>query len=872
MTTPKFHRLTDTKFATGDYVRTGYNSPIPNAVVDWLNNPPGDTTQAPASGPIVNAGNPYNGSYLIGGKEDAVDAYANRSAAALGRDIDDIDDSVRRGIATLSSVAWTSPTPAVSTYTFAAGTIAYMGNGSAPAECIEIIDSSNYASLVGSGGQKIQPSTWTYSGAIDAAGFAEITSVTFNDVIPGGVSCLLFYGAKTAVAEIPRDALLRYLHSVPEISNVVQQMLLRLHAPVGSTLQEAWNATWDSTIAELTLSGLNDRYNCADHCEATDTVPYTVLQEVQAFDPGWPVPAVNLPGAGGWMVRRGMAPSSISLRTSGLPLETDKLNACWRAVIADAATAGGSVGYAVQGGRNTYSSDAERGAGFAAQLYHHPVKMLVGDWYSGDAYTVLPVGANATMLYSAGELTCTLTELTTWFTKDVDGVLRTGINTGVDMLEVIDHSGLEPAAKYWVIHRFIDQHTCVLRTLTGAVAPVGRVNGGYPAATTTTDVTLAWHSTAHSVSDGAAERRLQLAVQGGLYDPGHLEATSPANYGTAFYPGLPNVGVNSNYSSNHLQHFDIGVVSIYGNVLGQLLPQPPVKSGAAFPVPEPDVALFIGVKSPLVDTFGQTADVANAMVLSNGMAYFPKVFTSAIGCYDPLSSASMRVESHLIIDVPGSPRSVIYGTGGLTLHSDADNDKLKVTLDPDLLTLAHTSDLHARVPITVTNIGVCQNGELASDSQRWNPLPPFNVDVTGTTFDITVDPRLYSEVRFSEWSSTDPTDATVTVKLTADALQYTGMSGTQNDRATGLAGRVYRLGFAIDQGLLGGSQRTVNIVFAGGTSDIVIESFGPGFVILGETGTNHYLMLEITVFGNGANKKSYAVVRELFVHNHFLWS
>ena len=112
----------------------------------------------------------------------------------------------------------------------------------------------------------------------------------------------------------------------------------------------------------------------------------------------------------------------------------------------------------------------------------------------------------------------------------------------------------------------------------------------------------------------------------------------------------------------------------------------------------------------------------------------------------------------------------------------------------------------------------------------------------------------------------------MTVKLTADALQYTGMSGTQNDRATGLAGRVYRLGFAIDQGLLGGSQRTVNIVFAGGTSDIVIESFGPGFVILGETGTNHYLMLEITVFGNGANKKSYAVVRELFVHNHFLWS
>ena len=869
-----FHRLTDTNWLNGDYVRTGFSGTIPDVAVDWMNNDPtgATSTPAPAAGAINNGANPYVGSHFVGGKEDAADVYANRAAQALSNDIDDIDNSIRRGIATIGSTTWTAPSPATNIKTFSPPISVYVGSGTpVPAQYLEIVDSSNYASIVDSGGGKVYPTGWTI-GAIDAAGFAALSSITLSASVTPGTVCQMFFGTKTAVAELPRDALLSYIRSIPEISNLVQRLFLTLHAPVGSSLQELWNAPWDSTVAELALSGLNDRYKCADYCEATAPTPYADLGVIQSVDAGWAVPVANAYGAGAWIYRRGMAPTVISHRQSAVPLETDKLSACWRAVLVDdASTWGGSVGFAVQGGRNTFTGMNEKGPGFAAQLYHCPVRTNAADWFVGTAWTVVPDGAAAHVQYSGEDLICTLTDVGNWFSSSS----CTGINTGVDMLEVVDYTATPPTAKYWVIHRLVNAQTCVLRTLAGHTAPISRAQGGYPALPTVTNVTVTWHKLTHSISDGAAERQVQLNIQGGTYDPGQLALPSPANYGVSFYPGLPNVGLTSNYGSGLLQNFDIGVVSIYGNVVGQLLPQPPVAVGGLPPLPEPDVALFIGVKSPVVDAFGQTPSATFAMISSMGVAYFPKVFTGAIGCYDPLFSQVMRVESNVWVDTLDGDNTV-YGTGALALYSDyvARATALGIGIETDGIVLACPALTGARIPVILQDgLGVSFEKELSSGAQRWQPLDVFVVEIGASSIDVTVDPTQYSEIRFTAWSIPD-TVVGVTVHIPGASVATAGVA--TDDPASGLAGRIYRLAAAIDPSVNTGTTIQVDVDFVvDDVANVSVCTDGVQHIVSTSPTVNDYMLFELSVFGNRsavspADQQSYVQIRPLFTHNKFI--
>jgi hypothetical protein len=617
-----------------------------------MNNDPADpSTQAPADGAVVNPANPYVGTRFVAGTEDAVDVYANRPHNALSWNTDQLDNAIRRGIAKLERITWTVGAPTDTFSGFDPGTLVWTGAG-VPAQNIELVRQSDMSNLVTSVGGKVQASSWVVA-ADDAAGFGEITSVTFNETIPAG-TYYVFYGAKTAVAELDRDAMFAYLlHGIPQIAPKVQVLFQQLHAPVGSAWQQLWDDAWGTTIEELARSGLNERYGRSHYANALMTPnPYDT---VTAVDNGWPLSdSADTPGSGGWILRRGPAPTVVSNRVAGSPLLTDKLNACWRTVMSDAyATHGGSVGVAIQGARPLFDDSHQRGPGLAAQLTHRPCRMQLGEWYSTDGWTVIPDGGNASVTYGTvggnTELVCTLTDVGAHFFL-TSGGNYTAITTGMDMLELVDPA--DGTAKFWVINQLTDATHCTLRQLNGDLAPVGKANGGYVNGSPTT-VTVTWHTPISSTSDGAAERQLQVACANSLYDPGYLALPAPINYGTVFMAGLPYLGLTENMSTGQIQQFDQSVVSIFGSVVG------------GSPVPHPDTALRIGCRSATVDPLGQSAPTVYATILSNGFTYLPKLFVGAIGMYDVMAE-DITVESSLLF--PGVGSSIVLQGNNALLH------------------------------------------------------------------------------------------------------------------------------------------------------------------------------------------------------------
>ena len=795
----EFHRLVAP--VAGDYVRAGWSGGIPHAnFVDWMNNDPAApgpmNIPAPANGALSMAGNPYNGTFFVGGKEDAADVFANRAHAALASNIDQIDNAIRRGVAVIQRHVWAG---GAITFTFPIGTVVWVGSGM-PGNEVEIVNRFDMANLVTSVGGLLYASAWTI-GAPDAAGFATITDVTFNEaVLPG--QYYIYIGTKAGLAELPRDAMFTHLlHGIPQISPKVQVLLQQLHAPVGSLWQQNWDAAWGTTIEELALSGLNERYHrsrTANGLHLADD-----YAKVLAAEAGWVSPALaNTAGGGAWILRAGAAPTVVSSREVANPLATDRLNACWRAVMVDhPATGGGSSGFVVHGGRTSTESTRERGPGLFSFAHMKANRQSTADWYGAGGWTVIPDGGAAEVGYEVidgvTELVLHLDALGTarfWKFYNAPPAIPPGnysyVVTGFDTIEVVDPA--DGLAKHWLIYRMdpADDQKCILRSTSGKPAPVGKPSGGY-ANGVPTAVTCTWNSALCGASDGAAEQQLQLTRQVNEYLPGSYPLPCPSNYGFNVLGGpVPNLV--SHYGAGELQMFDQAIMSLY----------------ATTPTGAP--VLQWGTKQLILDGFGQTPPTAYGSLLSNGNIAGPVLFTSAIRPYnmvDPTAlvraECSMMFMDGTVLNVPALVANTLTSrTGTLELFPTQGDASHFLFLGPDAdLILVHNNPANPFHSLSFLgeSRGLHVVGMLGYYSREALERGKLEVDIAATpsTQDLFLD--LYSWVNVRSCAAGSPAELHLNVRALV----------AQSDHQ----GRIYTVYVSMDPAYFSGLTGLLNVIF-----------------------------------------------------------
>ena len=616
MASPHFHRLQDP--GALDY-RT-------SLAVDWINNTPGDPSQAPAATAIVGP-NPYAGSFFIGGQEDATDLYANRAHLALASNCDLLFDRIHRPVAYAKVLDWNPPS-AAGTYTFPTDERIYVGDGILRPGLFSLVCATNQAAVIADDGSEIRVLALTCDPP-DAAGFTTNVRLLFTAPVPPDARhYMLTYGACCSVAELPENSLsMAAVLAMVNVPNVVEYLLMKLHAPIGSTWQMAWDDAWSSTVFDLSNSGLNERYCRASDADIQHVTSADAWYRVNAANWGWPSGSLGGPGAGygSWVLRDGMALSAISLRQNATPLDTDKAGACWRASLQDASDSlGGSSGFMVEGAFPSFlgTGQREKNPGLTSFVHVKHNRMDATDWYASGAdaaWTVIGDGANATVTYFGGELVLTLGDPDNhfWRTLTVAGITGnfTSIATGMDMIEVL-YNG---QSKYWLLHQLdsVLGTQAVLRELGGSTAPAGVSSGGYPASVST-PVQIRWHSPLLSASDGAAENALSSALLAG-FTPGADVIPSPGFYGMMRL-GPPHTGAVPGTGQGIVG--DVGAGFFATNYLNCSL------------------ALAWGCRALVLDTNGQSTPNAYGCALGNGYLYAPKVFVDSVGKYDPFTAPS----------------------------------------------------------------------------------------------------------------------------------------------------------------------------------------------------------------------------------------
>ncbi len=846
----EFHRLAPPP-SGGAYVRSAWSGAIPQAgVLDWMNNDPATPlVQAPADGALANPANPYLGTYFVGGKEDAADIYANRAHRALAEGLDLTDNAIHRAIPFLGVVLWNVTVP-TDTYAFLAATPVYMGGLDAT---IRLVRADDYSQVMDSVGNAIHVLLNT-SDPLDAANFATNTVVQFTEALPVG-QYYVVYGAKNCVAEVP-ELFTSGLHGYVEISAKVERMFQMLHAPIGGPVAELWDSPWDTTIYDLALSGLNERYRRARQSDWVMGVgsDYAV---VSAIDLGWPgTNQWDAPGSGAWILRRGMAPTVLSKRATATPLETDKLNACWRAVLADDYnTHGGSVGVAVQGARPILDDGHQLGPGFATNLIHRPVRMTTTAWYAANSATTVPDNSAAFVQYEVPgpgpqtELTCDLQALNAHFSKTDGPITTSAVTTGYDMLELSDPLGEFPP-KFWLIHRLVNNTKCVLRQLNGDIAPVGEASGGYPGAPTVTNVNVTWHTILHATSDGAAERQLQVAIDNNQFWPGYAPLPSPGNYGTVFMAALPWLGVISNMSLNQFQQFDQGVVGIFGSVLGNPLAGASPAPGV-YPLPHPDIALQVGARNPLTNAFGQNTPSPFFTVLSNGYTYIPKVFVGEIGMYNP-GDPNATINCEAGFNAPWVWTDSMTATptvdDGLRFNTDWGNlvryvklNKAMTEIEMSTAAVAHDTNIRLVGGLqSLSALGGLGYGyrECLKPRHSNSPSSYVHVNVDNVAVECEVDLTENTYVMIDEWDLAG-NNATLTIKFLGQPLY---------DKYSSIVGKIFTLNVYFSPNLPAGT-RTLNITF--GEADAIVHVYAnTGTIVSGYDSTTHrYNSHYIDIYG-----------------------
>lgn len=238
----------------------------------------------------VLAAGPHAGSYFIGYGEDARSAATNRGLATLAKNTDHLDDLLHRDTAVLQRIEGTAVGP-VNSVTLPVET--FVGDVGVPNTVAGILtfiritdDQDN--DLSNSAGARVVVSA--IAGAAPGDGFSTASvTATISPAIPDGANYRIYYATRADAGELPPDVHVRFRLPAGQTPYNTQTVLRGLH---GNNL--AWNAGWTSTIYDLALSGINERYSRATAAVAVppDSYPIGGLN-------------LNVAGAGGWWIRTG---------------------------------------------------------------------------------------------------------------------------------------------------------------------------------------------------------------------------------------------------------------------------------------------------------------------------------------------------------------------------------------------------------------------------------------------------------------------------------------------------------------------------------------------------------------------------------------
>lgn len=438
-----FHRLTVPSYFGG--LPAGY---------DLINDPThvsvgGAGVAAIADGP--KNGGPNDGTYFCAFGEDGLSEHVNRPALALSENTDILDDVLRTSIPT---VTFSDATAVGAVSTIALTGEIYVGkngatNNQAQRNRLVRITDQNDNDLEVSGTKIIV--TLMHDGAstnvvgTQATGFRTNASVNVSPPIPTTTTYRVWYGVRnnfTNISQVDKGPLFEeQMRVIQNVSGEVRSLLRQIHSE--TSINQAWDAAFDSTIRSLASAGLNERYRRA------------TLQPA-----GFVTGDFNVAGAGNTIFRDGPA---VTIQTDNFTLTgaTDYRdpNAAALKIVNEAARSGTSAAIiGTQGGdiglwtetewRPTNASDTamfQRTASSGPALVQViPYDIREADFDGDDLLTFISpstatavlnpdsgggVTAVATIQCAVGQHFCLTTPV------------RTAIRLGVDMLEVVRADG-----------------------------------------------------------------------------------------------------------------------------------------------------------------------------------------------------------------------------------------------------------------------------------------------------------------------------------------------------------------------------------------------------------------------------------------------
>lgn len=258
-----FHRkTTPSYFISSGNLLAGY---------DYINNPGVDGTSG--SGAAVGAdgqksGGPNDGTYFMAFGEDATSTFLNRPSNALADNCDFIDDILNTSIPTYVSADATAVGAVV---TVALTGEIYVGVSGAPNDqdqrnrLVRVTDQDDN-DLEVSGTRVV--AILIHDGAsanvvgTESSGFRTNASVNFSPSIPDTTTYRVHYGVRNTYANISgvtKGALFEeQLRTIHNVAGEVRSLFRQIHSE--SSVNQDWDAAFDSTIRSLASSGLNERY------------------------------------------------------------------------------------------------------------------------------------------------------------------------------------------------------------------------------------------------------------------------------------------------------------------------------------------------------------------------------------------------------------------------------------------------------------------------------------------------------------------------------------------------------------------------------------------------------------------------------------
>ena len=489
-----FHRFTDPTWYGYATIPPGGSATQPgNKDYDRINIISGGTGtggSAPVDGVAAGGANP--GTYFVSFGEDAYSQAVNRGLAALAQNTDWLDDVIHRDLAVPSysdkiGTGATSFTLPSMTYLGPAGTT-LDADGIEP--FILIVDADGNEIVHQATNEKIRVTSITGYATSPSTPFATVViTCNLNHPIPNAVNYRVLFAMRRSLVNASEGAwVYPTLGNLAKVNATEQTLLKLLH---GNDL--AWNAAWTSTIYDLTLGGLNERYRRATTVYNSTGDGYTTF-------------AADTPGSGASFERDGISMRGYSTNESiggGSNIYTDPINAIWASYL-QSPFAAGDVGFYVEGARHYTDlgvSELRYSPGLSSFLYAARRANLGGLTGPASLRTYITENAAVTGATVSGDLVVTLTGADDHFWENGSG--KTSIAVGVDLLEVVSPNWAGHANK---------PITCVITALDPAnpkKATLRALSGeslstlpGYSAGFTGT---VNWTSPVFSVGEGGPE-------------------------------------------------------------------------------------------------------------------------------------------------------------------------------------------------------------------------------------------------------------------------------------------------------------------------------------------------------------------------------